>query len=244
MSQVINALMYESHPRSLQIISNNCEKYHPEVKIINLHPQLKSKPSIDKIDLIIIDIASDHDIKIVQEFLQWNKPIITIGKTESLMKKLHEYDLLNCLSFPMSDVLIFDIIAKVKQQLLLEQSRMDQHINNPLKWQRADSLLIPCKEGFDIIHIAEIMKIQANRSYCNIYLSNGKVKLISKPLRDIAAMLPYSLFFRAHKSYLVNLNMIERILKHNTGILLLSDGSEVPLGKGKKEELVEVFGKG
>lgn len=243
MPQVINTLLYESKPRSLEVISNTFEKYYPEVKIINLHPQLKSKPPKDKVDLIILDIASDHDIKIAKEFSQWHKPMITVGQTEDLMKKLHEYDLLNCLLYPMNDVIINDIIAKVKQQLLLEQSRIDLHINHPSKWQRADSILIPCKDGFDIIHISEIMMIQADRAYCNIYLFNGKIKLISRPLRDIEAMLPPTLFFRVHKSYVVNLNAIERILKHNTGNILLCDGTELPIGKGKKDELVGVFGK-
>jgi two-component system LytT family response regulator len=47
---------------------------------------------------------------------------------------------------------------------------------------------------------------------------------------------PYG-FFSIHKSHLVNIRQITRYLKN--GVVEMSDGSEVPVSRRKREEFVE-----
>jgi two-component system LytT family response regulator len=57
-------------------------------------------------------------------------------------------------------------------------------------------------------------------------------------LKDIEEMLePYS-FFRVHRSYLVNLNEIDKYIKGKGGYLLMSEGSSVDVSKNRKESLM------
>ena len=49
---------------------------------------------------------------------------------------------------------------------------------------------------------------------------------------------PYS-FLRVHRSYLVNLNEIEKYIKGEGGYLVMSDGNNVDVSKQRKEALLQ-----
>jgi len=46
-------------------------------------------------------------------------------------------------------------------------------------------------------------------------------------------------FIRVHRSYLVNLNEIEKYIKGEGGYLVMSDGSSIDVARNKKEVLLK-----
>jgi two-component system LytT family response regulator len=63
--------------------------------------------------------------------------------------------------------------------------------------------------------------------------------LISRTLKDIEHLLDRQPFFRAHNSYLVNLNYAVRYVKGEGGYLVLSNDITIPVSRSKKEELLK-----
>jgi two-component system LytT family response regulator len=48
-------------------------------------------------------------------------------------------------------------------------------------------------------------------------------------------------FFRAHKSYLINLNHVQQYRKGEGGTVIMSDGMEVEVSRRNKESFVQLF---
>jgi DNA-binding LytR/AlgR family response regulator len=65
-------------------------------------------------------------------------------------------------------------------------------------------------------------------------------------LEQLNARLPRRLFFRSHRSYLVNVDYIREIKPYVNGAYILRmndrDGSEVPVSRGRVKELKERLG--
>jgi two-component system LytT family response regulator len=78
------------------------------------------------------------------------------------------------------------------------------------------------------------MRIEGERNYSFIHLSNGKRKLVSKTLGDFEEILADKSFFRCHKSHLVNYEQIKK--QQSRSSVLLADGQEVPIARRKQEE--------
>ncbi|MBE6612572.1 MAG: response regulator transcription factor [Ruminococcaceae bacterium] len=105
--------------------------------------------------------------------------------------------------------------------------------------ERESSLILRCKNG--------ITRVEARRlSYCEvihrtllIHLTSGQVLECIGSLDELCGRLAdYNGFFRPHRSYLVNLEHVQSISYH--GIVML-DGAEIPIPRGKYSEIKNAF---
>ena len=80
---------------------------------------------------------------------------------------------------------------------------------------------------------SEIVYVEASDNYAYIHLGDRKV-LVPQTLKAIAAKLPLEQFVRAHRSYLVNLNHIDRIMSDH----LLINQEKIKIGKVYKASLL------
>lgn len=103
-----------------------------------------------------------------------------------------------------------------------------------------DRIALPMLNGLELVDTNEILAFEAERAYTSIKLKNGETKLVSKRLKlfeDLLKDRPN--FKRVHRSYLVNMNEVNRYAKAES-LLILNGGVEVPVSKEHKEE-VDVF---
>lgn len=74
------------------------------------------------------------------------------------------------------------------------------------------------------VPLEDIVRFEANGGYPNVYLNNNEVKVICSSLCEQHEKVKDSgLFFRMHKTHLVNIRYISRIFFY--GMVLLSNGS-------------------
>lgn len=102
-------------------------------------------------------------------------------------------------------------------------------------------IALPSLEGIEFYEISEILRCEADRAYCNFYLTNGQKITVSKSLREFEELLSECNFFRVHKSNMVNLGHIKKYIKGKGGYVVLSDDSHVDVSVRKKELLMEVL---
>ena len=102
-------------------------------------------------------------------------------------------------------------------------------------------IALPSLDGIEFYDLTEILRCEADRAYCNFYLTNGNKITVSKSLREFEDMLSECNFFRIHKSNMVNLSHIKKYIKGKGGYVVLSDGSHVDVSVRKKEMLMEVL---
>jgi two-component system LytT family response regulator len=70
-------------------------------------------------------------------------------------------------------------------------------------------------------------------------LKNNKKIVVSCTLKVIEELLEDHSFIRVHRSFVVNLNEVEKYVKGDGGYLVMSDGSEILISRNKKEELLK-----
>ena len=102
----------------------------------------------------------------------------------------------------------------------------------------SDKLAISTTEDIELVKHSEIVYAKASNNYTEVILENGSSKLISKTLKFVSAQLPENSFYRVHKSYLINLNHINKYRKADGGMLIMSNDAEIPVSGEKKEDLL------
>ncbi len=102
-------------------------------------------------------------------------------------------------------------------------------------------IALPMLNGLELIDTDEILVLEAERAYTNIKLKSGENKLVSKRLKLFEELLSNrENFKRTHRSYLLNMNEVNRYAKAES-LLILNGGMEVPVSKEHKSEVDTYF---
>lgn len=99
---------------------------------------------------------------------------------------------------------------------------------------------IPYAKGYKVIDTDDIIVLEGNNNYTNIYLKDNPAILSTRTLKDYETnILDHLLFFRAHKSYLINLIHFKEFLYEDGGYIVMSNKMKIPISRGKSNILLE-----
>lgn len=96
-----------------------------------------------------------------------------------------------------------------------------------------DSVYLKVNEVYCRYMYNEILYIEASGSYCYIHLSNNSKMLLTSSLTELQEYLPIEIFIRTHRSFIVNINYIERIF----GNLIHIGEAAIPIGRENKKDI-------
>lgn len=83
----------------------------------------------------------------------------------------------------------------------------------------------------------EVVYCEADGNYTKIILAGGTRLMVTKKLKEMEELFGQSNFFRAHKSFLINLSHVEAYNRSDE-MIELSNNSLVPLSKSVKAEFL------
>ena len=100
---------------------------------------------------------------------------------------------------------------------------------------------LPSQNGYELVFERTILYCKAAGNYTYIHLSDGRIILISKKLKDLSKCLEGAWFLRIHQSYLANIKHVSQYLRRKGGLLVMNDKSILPISRTKKEEVLSLF---
>ncbi len=99
---------------------------------------------------------------------------------------------------------------------------------------------IAIKDGKDVhlIKVENILYLEAKSNYCSIYLREKKTFFTSKTLKYWEEKIPTSVFIKCHKSYIFNINEVEKIIPAENCIIM-SNGSQIKISRDMSKNVKE-----
>ncbi len=102
----------------------------------------------------------------------------------------------------------------------------------------SDRIFVRHKDHMIKIFIKDIMYVSAERNYSRIF-TDQKEYLLALTLKNIDEKLPESMFFRIHRSFIINISRLNEIGERYVVI----DQKTIPIGRQQKEELMSRINK-
>jgi len=90
----------------------------------------------------------------------------------------------------------------------------------------------------------DIIRCESRGAYTTIHTSDGETHLCSKNLGVVSRKLlniRKTFFIRVHKSHLVNIKQIKAMEKPGSILLIMSDGSKIPVAGRRKTDFLSLF---
>lgn len=87
------------------------------------------------------------------------------------------------------------------------------------------------------LRCSTICYLEAIGSYCNLYMSDNKKMMIPKSLGEIIDSLPVDTFIRVHRSYVINIDYVEKYVSNTFYIY----EATIPIGRAYKKDALSHF---
>jgi two-component system LytT family response regulator len=130
--------------------------------------------------------------------------------------------------------------AKIKTEEKTEEIKnLLSNIQNP--GDSNNTLIINSEQGYKLIKIAEIIRIEADGNYSFIYTEDGKRAISSKNLKLFEKYLENYDFVRIHNSHLINLAKIDNLNTKEALEVIMTNGEVLPISVRKKQDLIKKF---
>ena len=109
-----------------------------------------------------------------------------------------------------------------------------------LENNQIERIVVSTVSGREFIKVREIYYLEAEGAYTYIYLKSGKRLIISKSLKEFKQLSDNGLFFKCHRSYMVNIAFIKGLTTENGLFIILEKEQLIPLSKRKKTEFIDL----
>jgi len=197
-------------------------------------------------DLVLLDInlPDGTAFDLLQKFEKIDFKIIFITAYQEYAIKAFKFSAIDYLLKPIDPDDLINAINKANEWYDLKnfQLKLNTFLSNLKSGSKEDKrIVLRTSEAMHVVSIHDIIRCEADKSYTQFFLTDGRKPIVSKTLKDFDELLsPYG-FFRSHQSHLMNLNYLESFEKRDGGYVLMKDKSIVPVSVRKKEELISIL---
>lgn len=106
------------------------------------------------------------------------------------------------------------------------------------------TIALSSNQGLNFIKLEDIVYLEGDDCYTHVVLRGETKFVVSKTLSVFEDLLGgEGPFFRAHKSYIINLQFIRQYIRGDGGEVIMQDGKRITLSRNKKEEFLGLFKK-
>lgn len=245
---MIRAVIVEDEKASRDTLKGLISRYCGEVEVIGEADGVWTgvKMIRDKQpDVVFLDIQmpDGSGFRLLEELKDTPFDIIFTTAYDQFAIKAIRYSALDYLLKPINPDELVLAIHKLKKQGF--HRKAGQHIDHLLQMMRQPEedkkIVLSTAEKLHIVPVDDIIRCESDNYYTLFIFKDGKTLLISKTLKENEELLKEHHFIRPHKSHLVNLRYVKSYSRAEGGVLIMEDGTRIPVSRRKRESVVEVL---
>lgn len=244
---MIKALIIDDEAYARDSLTKVINQYCQEISIVGIGENvIQAVELINRFspDLVFLDIEMPNGNGFTLFDKIKNPSFETIFTTayEEYALKAFRFSALDYLTKPIDFRQLQESIErfKSKQKIELKEQRIELLIENlSNKPTEFNKIVLPDYDGFSMVKISDIIYCKADGSYTEVHLLNGKKITTSRLLKSLEELLPKQTFYRIHKSYLVNLNLIKRYNKIDGHQVLMENNILLDVSERNKKEFLD-----
>lgn len=231
---MLKVLIIDDEKAARELLVHYFQNYFPKVEDIQTIDGIyKAIPIIEEQDpdLIFLDIQmpSANGMELFS-LLKDRKPNIIITTAyENYAIEAIKYAVQDYLLKPID---IQEFIASVNRIISLKEKTV-----KPIA-KSTKRIALSGQSEINYVEESTIKYIISDRAYSTVYLDDGKSYVVTKSLGEFEKILDDNKFYRIHRSYIINLNKISKIVKKEGGLVHMKDDKTFKIASQKRNILI------
>jgi two-component system LytT family response regulator len=245
---MIKSVIIEDEAAAREALKNYLAKYCPQVQLLG--EAINAQKAISLLhelqpELVFLDVempfGNAFDVLEACKDLSFETIFVTAFSEYSLraLNQSAAYYLLK----PVSIEELITAVNKVQEQIEKKQLfNRNKIILDNFREERLEKrqVILPTLEGFEVVKMENIIHLQGNSNFTDLYLTDGSKRMVCRFLKHFEEILPYP-FLRVHKSHIINVHHVKSYHKGAGGTIMLSNGREVDISPSYKDEFLRTF---
>ena len=244
---MIRCIIVDDEPGGRQLLEQLLLPYNKEIEVVatcaNVDEALiviaSKKPELVFLD---IEMPGSNGFSLLERIEKRDFEVIFVTAHNEYAIKAFKHSAFDYLLKPIDSQELRQTIARVMDKLLPKKT-LEQKINFLLETIKkphstSDRIAVQSMDGFRVVKHSDIVRLESDSNYSNIYLLGGTKITVSKTLKDFEELLSDHGFIRVHQSHLVNTIHIIRYVKGEGGIVYMVDGSQVDISRRSKAQFL------
>lgn len=195
-------------------------------------------------DIVLLDIQmpDGSGFDLLEKIQNKNFKVIFVTAHEEYAIRAIKFAALDYILKPIESselkLSLLNAIESVKsdQDLEAKYESLLKNISNEQK-----RLVLRTKTSMYVIDVKEIVRCESDRNYTNFFLNDGRKILTSRSLKEYEDVLCLPKFIRCHRSFIINMDYLERFESKDGGTIIMKDGSEIPLSRSNRDRFIEIL---
>lgn len=218
--------------QSTEVAETIIKTIQPQVLFIDIEmPEENAFHFLDRIDrshfeIIFVTAYDEYALRALKlNAIDYILKPISLDELENAIKKLEE-----------------KLLLRQMTQAFLPHYNLSNFADIINKKKPNESLVLRSKNEIVVLDFKKIYYIEAIGSYSNFYYKKGNEiaqTLMSHPLLEYEELLPSSMFFRIHKSYLINSTQVKKVIKEDQLQVELNNNILLPLSRRRYNGFLE-----
>lgn len=241
---MIQALIVDDEPNNVETLGYMLKKHCQDVAVIgtalNIQTGYELICSLQP-DLVFLDVQMPEStgFDLLSKFERCNFEIIFVTAFDQYAIQAIKFSAIDYLLKPLQVNELKNAVLKVHEKIGLKKdnqllTNLLGYIQNRENKQHHKLALTTVKETL-FVSPHKIIRCESSNAYTLFYFEDGQKLTVSRPIYEYEELLTDYGFIRCHQSHLVNKSYIKSLRKEGNSYLLLEDGSNIPVSRGKKE---------
>jgi len=206
-----------------------------------------------KPDVVFLDIEMPHEN--AYDFLERISPInfevIFVTAYDEYAVRAFKLNAVDYILKPISIEEVSASLRKAKDRIAYKKITGEQNQTTNFHYgikdhSKLDRIRLKDNNGFDIVDFKDILYIEAKGSYSNICflrdMDTEKNIITSNTLNEYEELFPRDLFFRIHRSFLINCMHVKKVSTEYNSVKMRNK-VQLPVSRRRITELMEFFKK-
>lgn len=242
---IINCILVDDERNSRELLKQMISENAPNFRVIDEAENVKqaiARIADRKPQLVLLDIemTDGNGFDVLSVFPNPSFKVIFITGYDQFAIKAFKYAAIDYILKPVSEQ---ELMAALQRAADVTEPNWEQI--NFLKSQMKDGTTLNAKQliisqntGFSFLQFDEIRLVEGSGNYVYFHTTDGNKKLVTHNIGYFEELLPENLFFRVHKSYIVNLSKVKKYESGRGGALILDNGEKIDVAQRRKSTLL------
>ncbi len=245
----MNCIIIDDDNNCVKALAGIIKDYLPRVNVVGTAGNIKDAVKLinaNQLDVVFLDVEIQAEMGF-DLFKYISAPNFEVVFTTAHEKYALKAIKSSCFDFLLKPIEIEELVNTVNrlEALLGSVNNTDKRAgvlleNLSNKTKKVEKLAIPTKDGMMFINVKDIMYLEGDAKYTTLHLANGERYVSSKNIGEFEELLDEDVFFRCHRSWVVNLNCVVRFMKNDSQVVL-TNGVSIDVSTRKKDEFLKLF---
>jgi len=244
----LQLIIIDDEQDARSVLRTLIQTYCPDISIVGEARDVPSAVALireKEPDIILLDIQLGEmtGFDLLDKFTQPEFRIIFTTAYDNFALKAFEYCALDYILKPIIPDKLLQAIDRAKANISKEKLFQQQigFLLNGHQKKTFDKIALTISEGVVFVQLENILYLQSDVNYTLFFLTNEEKIMVSKTMKEFENLLPETIFFRTHQSYIVNIKFVKKILKEDGGYALLKNGKKIPISRRKKDSFLNLL---